>query len=166
MIRKIRANDQISFQIYFTKMKIFGKINKISKFHNDLESDEKYHRKNTKWITFFLIKYSAHLLLIKEDKRVIERHGKKLSSWMLKNKLGMVLWKKTQKTITNMSKWDLLSSDIGTLNLGLRSSIAARLVESKVIVDMEGSAIKSKRKSHQEWIMKATNWDSIVYLYN
>ena len=91
---------------------------------------------------------------------------KKLSSCMLKNKLGMALLKKMQKTITNMSKWDLLSSDIGTLNLGLRSSIAARLVESKVIVDMEGSAIKSKRKSHQEWIMKATNWDSIVYLYN
>ena len=59
-------------------MEIFGRINKISKFHNDLQSDEKYYRKNTRWITFFLIKYSAHLLLLKENKKVNERHGKKL----------------------------------------------------------------------------------------
>ena len=93
-------------------MEIFGRINKISKFHNDLLSDEKYYRKNTRWITFFLIKYSAHLLLLKENKKVNERHGKKLWSCTLKNKLEMVFWKKMQNTITNMSRWDFLSSEI------------------------------------------------------
>ena len=93
-------------------MEIFGRINKISKFHNDLQSDEKYNRKNTRWITFFLIKYSAHLLLLKENKKVNERHGKRLWSCMLKNKLEMVFWKKMQNTITNMSRWDFLSSEI------------------------------------------------------
>ena len=107
---------------------------RIKNLNKDLESNEKCFRENNTWMKFILIKYSVLHLVSKENKKTAEIRKKGLPSYMLKNKLKMVLWKAPHKLITDHSGYELSSKEIEILKLGLRYGVATRPVESEMIV--------------------------------
>ena len=86
--------------------------------------------------TFFesiILRISINWSVLKDEKKIIKHHWKKLNSLIKEKKKGNNIHENPNPVVTNLSSHDLSNEELSILKFGLKHGLATRPNESNIL---------------------------------